>query len=100
MILILLTTKVNKFLEIVLINTLIMFILFHHILIFKRSLKVFNLEIFLIKLKQFNKTYIKNIIHKIKKEEKITIDNNAEDFIITISNYSLDKLLTIWKNLN
>ena len=47
----------------------------------------------LIKLKQFNKTFIKNIIHKIKKQENITIDNNAEDFIITISNYSIRQVI-------
>ncbi len=47
----------------------------------------------LIKLKQFNKVYIKNIIHKIKKQEEISIDSEAEDFIITISNYSIRQVI-------
>tara|TARA_B100001063_G_C16772046_1_gene562320 strand:- start:2643 stop:3590 length:948 start_codon:yes stop_codon:yes gene_type:complete len=47
----------------------------------------------LIKLKQFNRTYIRNIIHKIKNNENITIDDEAEDFIITISNFSIRQVI-------
>tara|TARA_B100001057_G_C22838183_1_gene946016 strand:- start:1042 stop:1989 length:948 start_codon:yes stop_codon:yes gene_type:complete len=47
----------------------------------------------LIKLKQFNRTYIRNIIHKIKNIEDITIDKEAENFIITISNFSIRQVI-------
>ena len=47
----------------------------------------------LIKLKQFNKNYIKNIIHKIKKGENIEITKDAEEFIITICNNSIRQVI-------
>ena len=47
----------------------------------------------IIKLKPIQKSFLKKIYHKIKKAEKIIIDDNAEEFILNICNNSIRLLI-------
>ncbi len=47
----------------------------------------------ILKLKPLTKHYLKNILHKIKKNEQIIFEDDVEDFILNISNYSIRPLI-------
>ena len=50
-------------------------------------------RVVIIKIKPLEKIYLKNIIKKITKHEKIQIDNPAEEFILSICNNSIRTLI-------
>ena len=91
--------KVNKFLEIALINIVIMCVFWLPVTIHNVSLKSLQSRMSIIKINTFTEENLKKIMNKICDKENITITRSAEKFILSISNNSIRILINYLEKL-